>query len=896
MADVENEDAMELAEEVLESLEDVAGAVAEQEAQEAIKEQEQEQDAVTADIPSTGAAENGRPARRDSGPIPRGEWTTFAKRGLEAPMQRTPLQRQLEDGTEPVVIGCLLDEDDIIQEFETGSPQLLDLLSTPESVRVLLHLITRGITDEEDSTPDVWIQENRRPLDQILRRRPLIAQGLMTSQSSSCDRLLNVFEMPEGAELFDLLWSFFEQPPSQMAPVLAGYTCSTAATLLGKRPTQVTEHLRQRDTSRLFDQFLSLMESKSCVELLACLLYAEDESKLVFPVEGLAAKLVACFDLEADLEAPVLEHAVWLVNVLVARSCMGVLCVGHQILQQFSSPELVTRLIEQVLSTIQPQDESGAAPVASPVGSAAAASVLGILVYHTHLLMQDPLLPVRTPDLRPASSSQHSQQAHQSPPPPPPPAPPPPLPLGTPDESSGEGGEQTANGQEPPSEEEPREDASDVQAAECSAQDSPQEESDNVAGAEGVDEYDEVDPTMRVRIACGAALVNQIVAQMPRLCAVLDAALERRPGSRATATVLEVVCLLSQLLKTGRDIVFQAASDLDLLPKCLQMLFHFPWSTLLHNALRSVINEFVNNREQGFAALLALIARSDLMQRVADEVGSEAEARNAGHRQRSRPRVGYLGHLRILCEDLAELGKMETEVSDALSQATGWKDVILPEIEFVQRLQNASGTPQAPSAEGSPNGTGDASEFDCISAVRTAMANLTEELDLSLEDLRDLDEEMTASAALEMASAHHARRRERGQEDSSRQAIESEELKLLGAVMEAVKIELEVEGCAAAEEERGESSNVEGEASGGVSDEGREAPPEPDAQILEPAAPPASSEDGVSEGQPPLEVGAIDCTVGNCSSVDEGSDHIVVDPGSSIDDSGTPMMPAGDGP
>lgn len=760
-----------------------------------------------------------------------------------------------------VSIVDILDEDDITQEFEIGNPLVLDRLCTPEAVRVLLHLVTQGcIGGGQSLAEDLDCQ----PMDRISRRRPCIAGGILNSQSSSTERLLGVFEQPEGSDLLDLLWSFFDQPPSQIAPVLAGYTCSTAATLLAKRPAQVTEHLRQRDVNRLLDRFLCLMESKSCAELLACLLYAEDASKVVFPAEGLPRRLVACFDLEAGFDSSELEHMVWLVNVIVARSCMGVLCVGRQILREFSAPELVTTLIDQALSN----SVSSTVAKASPAGSAAAASVLGILVYHTHLLQQDPLLPVKHPEMRPAGSQNAlGRQAKQAPPPPPPREPPPALPVSSEaSEICAEGSDLQATEQETPKEPNAQEPPD---CSEASA-----EGSENRREDAGSDDGDEVHSAIRAMGTCGAALVKQIMARFPDLCGVLNDALERPDGSPAGATVLEVLCLFSHLAKTGREIVFQAACSADLLSTCLQLLFHFPWSTLLHNAVRSLVNEFLGNNEQGLPTVLALIRRSDIMERVAAEVGDESYARNGGSRD-LRLRVGYIGHLRLLCEDLNELGRSHSEVGDILSRTNGWTNIVLPELEGLQRLMNTSGTPQAASAEGSPSGFGQVSEFDCISAVRSAMANLTDELELNLEDLRDLDEEMNASA-VEMASARHAQRREETSSGTSTQPIENLDPEKLPMAKLTVQ-----EGHEQAAEAQVAQSASDAEGGGGLRDDAQGKPfdegisvPIIDVQPLHLPVDDSRLANTSSESEPPLDVGSINCTVGayaSTSDADEAS-------------------------
>merc|ERR1712232_865671 len=106
----------------------------------------------------------------------------------------------------------------------------------------------------------------------------------------------------------------------------------------------------------------------------------------------------------------------------------------------------------------------------------------------------------------------------------------------------------------------------------------------------------------------------------------------------------------------------------------------------------------------------------------------------------SQPQVGYMGNLRRICADLCELGGCMPEVATALARVEGWSEVVLPEIEAAEKLQSES-------LGGRPPAMDSTSELSCLAAMRAAMANnFGVEVDLSIEDLRDIDEDASPSS------------------------------------------------------------------------------------------------------------------------------------------------------
>jgi len=77
------------------------------------------------------------------------------------------------------------------------------------------------------------------------------------------------------------------------------------------------------------------------------------------------------------------------------------------------------------------------------------------------------------------------------------------------------------------------------------------------------------------------------------------------------------------------------------------------------------------------------------------------------------PDVGYMGFVRLLCSGLQKLSSSKPEVAAALSKISGWSDVIVRDLEDMERVykEHLGGAP--PDAGVSPTGG-----FDCLEAIR----------------------------------------------------------------------------------------------------------------------------------------------------------------------------------
>jgi hypothetical protein len=529
----------------------------------------------------------------------------------------------------PCSIESLVDDDLILLEFHYGNPRLLERLSAPEGLRVLLEHVTQVPRH---------IESDAEAADRTLRRRPWIASELLTNGDSS---FFDAFWGPEGAELLDVAMAFLDRVPDPpTSTVLSSYFCSCMTTLLERGTAEVARHLRQRDPGELFECFLRRLESRSFAELLALIACATLPEYRVFPVQDLVLRFISNFD-RRDLGADVLEHIVLILEVLLARASTGMVIDSDQLVLQFTDPEVVARLVDQALR--------GCTVDGCSASSAAAASMLAITVFHTFTLSPDPLLPTRSPEFRPLPLSPRpsSSFGRPQPPPPPPAAPPPPL---------------------LDSELEHVSDSPEKRDEDLEDRGFPSPES----------AVEDLDFCCQSNSDAEDILIREVCSQVPRLCEVFDIALQRQaqhPFSipHAGATTLEVITLLALMAQTGRSEVFEVIHDAEVLPRCIEVIFQFPWNNLLHNAVLSFVRELAKGQRPAVKTIFPLLDREDLLERITTEVKYDVEVRSGTGKVQ---RAGYASHLRHISKELNSFSEHNTEVQFVLTSTAGWEDVL----------------------------------------------------------------------------------------------------------------------------------------------------------------------------------------------------------------------------
>lgn len=207
----------------------------------------------------------------------------------------------------------------------------------------------------------------------------------------------------------------------------------------------------------------------------------------------------------------------------------------------------------------------------------------------------------------------------------------------------------------------------------------------------------------------GQALVHELCSHFRRIRSALDAALRRDttapmplgPVNNVEVTTLEVISLLATLVRTGAVEVLESVLQNQLLPRCLEVFFNHPWSSLLHNAVKALFNAVVNPPCQGSEGALnestetrrklmqQMLWEGGLVDRIIAEYEEERKYQSQGVGQRRKPpRVGYMGHLHGMCHDIQEFGLRIPECGVNLASAMGWSDIVMPTVDASLRIQN----------------------------------------------------------------------------------------------------------------------------------------------------------------------------------------------------------------
>lgn len=467
-------------------------------------------------------------------------------------------------------------------------------------------------------------------------RYPFVAVELMTCGPS---RFFQAIVRADQPDILDKLWDFMEStPPSDVNPVLAGYFMRTASSIFSKHPAQVGEYLRNRGADALLQRFLERLHVRSLAELLARLLCAEHPSHIVFQAEGLVELLLKRLE-ESGINTDTQENVTVIFQELLTMK--DSICCGDDILQQLIASSAVSFLVDHIFS-------------GSPGSVPAATSILSNAVIHSYVAVKGISVCASTPTLSPVS--------------------PPPVPALT-------GEEDTVNVG--------AEDSVVGEAANVRAPSSPTHSPSTPSKTEC--------PSMWLEVR-SAQLMRELCSQLPRLRAILDASLERTsplpsPGGEINAigsTTLEVLGLLAMLARTGCTAILEALLQEQLLPRCLELLFRHPWSSLLHNTVKLTISEIFSTAEGAVrpALVVAFLRDSGLVERVVSEFTKhELEVKTQqGASGRIPCRVGYMGHLHSICCELQEYGSKVPECGAALQAISGWSDTVLPALEATHRV------------------------------------------------------------------------------------------------------------------------------------------------------------------------------------------------------------------
>ncbi|CAK0819405.1 unnamed protein product [Prorocentrum cordatum] len=452
-------------------------------------------------------------------------------------------------------------------------------------------------------------------------RYPFVTVELLTCAPN---QFLQVLVKAENSQVMDTLWSFMEaDPPADVNPVLAGYFSRAVAAVLSKHPAELAGYLRARGAEALLDRFMERLHLRSLAELFAILACAEAEANLVFPTEGLVKRLLTQFA-KPSPGCETQERVTCLIDFMLEKK--DAICFADDLLKQLISTDTISFLVDRVFSS-----ESGVV--------SAACSTLSSIVDHCYVKDQsNASFRASTPLMSPVA------------PPPPPPD------LG--DEGVVNVGDDLVN------EAAPR---------------SPGSASPSSVGKLGT-------PSQTYLEAMEGDLMGEICRHFPRICELLDAAIERRATQAmpigtvpaAGNTCIVVVNLLVMLARTGSATVLDALSKHDLIPRCFELFFRHPWNNLLHNAVLELVTKVLSGVSDAVrpTLLVHLLRERGLLERLVAEMQAEKEHGPPGSARHAR--VGYMGHLHMLCRKLLDYLVRHTSLNSVFSEVSGWTDTIIP--------------------------------------------------------------------------------------------------------------------------------------------------------------------------------------------------------------------------
>jgi len=251
-------------------------------------------------------------------------------------------------------------------------------------------------------------------------------------------------------------------------------------------------------------------------------------------------------------------------------------------------------------------------------------------------------------------------------------------------------------------------------------------------------------PTANLAEARSTALIREVGGHLPRIRAYLCTSLEQTKNvglpvgtvPSVGITILEVLSLLTTLVRTGSSEICEVLLAEQLLPRCFEVFFRHPWSSLLHNAVRSLLSEIMSSLDSTrTAVILSLLREGALLERITAEYAEEEKYRAGGRKK--HPRVGYMGVLHNMCLDIRDYGSRIVEIGAVLAAMSGWNDTVLPAVSATSRIHGADLGGGVPSEDRNL-----ASSSITMGSISSQGGSEQKEDDFVLDDIQDdLDEE-----------------------------------------------------------------------------------------------------------------------------------------------------------
>mmetsp|Transcript_8349 Transcript_8349/g.14426 ORF Transcript_8349/g.14426 Transcript_8349/m.14426 type:complete len:827 (+) Transcript_8349:168-2648(+) len=226
----------------------------------------------------------------------------------------------------------LLDEEEILQEVKSQNKRLLDFLTQPDILKVLIQFITVEPNDAEE--------ESKRRY-----KYPFLACEILCSDVwTICDA---VYKDPE---LVQQLYSFLQQPPP-LNHQLANYVCRAAGVLLQRKISETVDFMKDHG---MIDHFIAHLNNASVMDLLLKVISCEETSEGNGILDWLCeTELVPCLvsKFSANNTVDVHENAAQaLVDIISVSGGVA----ASPLIRQLESEPIVKTLFDAVLTQPAP--------------------------------------------------------------------------------------------------------------------------------------------------------------------------------------------------------------------------------------------------------------------------------------------------------------------------------------------------------------------------------------------------------------------------------------------------------------------------------------------------------------------------------------------------------------
>jgi len=537
----------------------------------------------------------------------------------------------------------LLNDTTIIDDFKRSDEALLERLCSEQAVQEMCELL---VEPPPPGTSDVQCHRQLRASFTV---------GELLTCGCASGELCDAFIYTRSPGPLEKLWDFVIVSSTDVASsAFADYFAKVARSLYARSPQEVAQRLLRHAADDLLEGFLERLSSETLTELLLDMLCAKRPSELIVPTDRIVELLLARL-----VQRGVEENASRIVKGLLHDT--STLCFEFDFFKQLVAPNVIDFLVELVL-----RDQPGC--------SYAAASILTCIFSHPYMVTSadERVMESLHSSLREGDDSPHSSVTHSPP----------------------------SSPQSP-----------DVDSLTTEATESRPKASVSSGGG---DDDPAVARTPRRRPTETMATtprqlavyaINRICHHLPELAEFIGGDSGRiavTPGGKFPAAGrarLEIVKLLTVLIKTGRSSVLKAVRESQALPRCLVSFFRHPFNCVLHNAVSDLISEALvagaSTAAEGLNLVIAFLRDGEVSKCFLTEYLRDEERQNAGPRNKLE-RVGYMAHLHLLTVRLSDFCTCVPQCAGLLVKADGWLSLVLPGARAALEIYSMELGPAAP--------------------------------------------------------------------------------------------------------------------------------------------------------------------------------------------------------